>query len=109
MPGDWKRNYYNFKHFRHPQHYNQPFQRPSNSKWQCSEELQRLFPTFPLIDSETFLQIEKEFLSVLIDTKAKLSVLNPTAIKQPLPESTKIVSIVESQMNLIVSETVIFV
>ena len=43
---------------------------------------------------ETFLRIGDESLQVLIDTKATLSVLNPTAIKQPLPWRTKNVQIV---------------
>ena len=43
---------------------------------------------------EAILQIRNEVLSVLIDSGATLSLLNPTTIKQPQPQSTKTIQIV---------------
>ena len=97
-PGQWKRDCYKFKHFSHVYSPNQPFQRPPYSQWYGSEKLQELFPNFLLNRfRETFLQIRDESLSVLMDIRATLSVLSPTAVMQPLPQSTEAVQIV--QMN----------
>lgn len=65
---------------------NQPFQCPTSSQWPGSEELLVRVPILLLNQfRETTLQIGNESLSVLIDTGAKLSVLDPSAIKQLLP------------------------
>lgn len=49
---------------------------------------------------ETTLQLGKESLSVPIDTRATLRVLDPSTIKQLLPRNTKTVQIVRSLINL---------
>ena len=50
---------------------------------------------FPLNQlRKTTLQIGDESLCVFIDARATLSVINPPALKQPVPQSTKTVQIV---------------
>lgn len=69
-------------------------QSPPKEQWWNSKELQGLFQSFPLIDLEKPVSRLGMNLSVLIDTRAALSVLSSTAIKQPLLQNTKRVQIV---------------
>lgn len=55
-----------------------------------------LFTILPLNQlGKTFLWIGNEFLPVLNDTRATLSVFSPATMKHPLPWSSKIVQVVK--------------
>ena len=97
----WARDCYKFKYIRHLQPSIWTCQRPPNPQRCGSAKPQGLFPILPLNwFGEKFLQIGDESLPVLIDTRVTLWVLNPTTIKQFLPQNTKRVQIVGSLMNL---------
>ena len=77
-PGYWERGCSKFKHFpTSSQFLRMGLQGTTGALW------------------ETFLQIGDEFLTVLTDTVATFLMLSPTTVKQPLPQRTKTVQIVE--------------
>ena len=109
-PGNWKRDCYKFKCYRHLQFSNLPFYVPFTSQWRGSKGPQGLFPTFPVDRlGEILLQIGDESLPVLNNTKVTLSMFKHTPVKQLcfgiLKSST---SGVEPQ-EVPVSESIVFV
>lgn len=90
--GDWKKRVLKKETWGNPW---SPKPSAPQRDWGCFEDKQGFFLILPLnYLGQTSRTIRNEVLTILTDTGATLSVLNPTDLKQPLPRRTEKIQMV---------------